>query len=237
MFIALRRSTQGFNTVQGNYDALAQLRRVHSWVPQDLEGATPGGFATTRVTTGSGGHGSAVWMLSAIDPATGLYVRDVDGTSIYQRNILYYCIRPDNHARVSGGISCSIDDTTYPQGDPFCPHKMVIRKVIRKEANLTDPETLLTAGEVVPFLTAPNGYDLSGMSGEVGTPGVDPNTIRQVGLGLLSFEVRTGTPPFVELITRAVRLREAGSKVGVGSLPMDTGPFTVEIRRSVLPRN
>ncbi len=232
MFIAMKQSTAGLNTVQGNYDALAQLRRASSWVPKDVEAANFGELATMRVP----GGGSAIWMLSAIDPATGLYVRNPDGTALYQRNILYYLIRPNNHGLVSGGINCTTDDATYPFGDPFCPHKILIRKVIRKEANLANPETLLTTGEVTPYLSAPNGYDLGVMAGEVGSPGVDPNSIRQVGLGLLSFQVTTADP-FIRITMRAVRLREAQSKVGIGTQPFDSGPFTVEINHSVYPRN
>ena len=65
IFFALRQSTQVFNQVDGNFDALAQLRRASSWVPADVEKIKPGNFATKRVTTGGGGHGNAIWMLSA----------------------------------------------------------------------------------------------------------------------------------------------------------------------------
>jgi hypothetical protein len=234
---ALRQSTQVFNRVSGNFDALSQLRRVSSGPPKDLQRSKLGAFATKRVTTGSGGHGNALWMLSAVDPADGLYKRDVEGLPIYQRNILYYLVRPNNHAAISNGFTCAIDDASHPNGDPFCPHKIMIRKVIRKEANAADPETLLTAAEVDAYLTAPNGYDLSNMNSEVATPGVDANSIRIAGTRLLSFEIDNTAAPFLRLNFRAVRLREAEKTLpGLGAVDLDEEPLTVEISTSVLPQ-
>ena len=175
-------------------------------------------------------------MLSAVDPVSGQYIRDVDGKPVHQRNILYYLVRPNNHNAISRGYACTIDDATHTLADPYCPHKILIRKVIRKEAAGV-PEELLTTTEVDAYLTLPNGYDVSGMVGEEGFPGVEPGTIKNVGFGLLSFRVDALNPPFFNLTFRAIRLAEAERKISVGSTPLNTGRFTVEIRRSIFPRN
>ena len=175
-------------------------------------------------------------MLSSEDDA-GVHIRDTDGLPIYQKNVLYYLVRPNNHNTISDGITCTINDGAYPNGDPFCPHKILIRKVIRKEANAADPETLLTQAEVDAYLTLPDGYDLSGMTGEYGTPGVKNGEIRVVGNSLLSFEVDQSNDPFVRLVFRAVRINEARKEIpGFGSVVLDTLPQTLEIQNSVLPR-
>ena len=236
IFFALKQGTQVFNQVDGNFNALTQLRRASSWVPEDLRRANPATFDTKRVTTGGGGHGNAIWMLSSEDD-NGVHIRDTDGLPIYQKNVLYYLVRPDNHGSISDGVNCDVNDGAHPEGDPFCPHKVLIRKVIRKEPTATDPETLLSQAEVDAYLTLPDGYDLSGMTGEYGTPGVKNGEIRVVGNGLLSFEVDQSNAPFVRLVFRAVRINESRKEIpNFGSVVLDTLPQTLEIQNSVLPR-
>ena len=148
IFFALKQGTQVFNQVDGNFDALSQLRRASSWVPEDLRRANSATFDTKRVTTGGGGHGHAIWMLSSEDD-NGVHIRDADGLPIYQKNVLYYLVRPNNHGSISDGVNCDVNDGAHPEGDPFCPHKVLIRTVIRKELN---NETLrLDTGCLVAF--------------------------------------------------------------------------------------
>lgn len=235
IFFALRQSTQVFNQVDGNFDALTQLRRASSWLSKDLRRASPTTYESKRVSTGGGGHGNAIWMLSS-EGDDGVHVRDADGVPIYQKNVLYYLVRPDNHDRVSHGVVCTIDDTAHPDGDPFCAHKILIRKEIRREPDPSEPETLLSQAEIDSYLTLPDGFDLSGMTSEYGTPGVKDGAIRVVGNALLSLEIDQNNLPFVRLIFRAVRINESRKEIpGFGSVVLDTLPQTLEVQYSVLP--
>ena len=236
IFFALGQSTQIFAQVDGNFDALTQLRRASSWVPKDLQRTDPATFDTKRVTTGGGGHGNAIWMLTAVDEF-GEFQRDDDGVPIYQRNILYYLVRPNNHATISDGVNCDINDGAYPNGDPFCPHKILIRKVIDIETDPMISEPLLTYVGVDTYLTLPDGYDLPGMVAAVGAPGVVDGSIRVVGSNLLSFDIDQSAPPFLRLLFRAVRINESRKEIpGFGSVDLTREPQTLEISTSVLPR-
>ncbi|MGE0491033.1 MAG: type II secretion system protein J [Vulcanimicrobiota bacterium] len=181
---------------------------------------------------GGAADGQALWFLSAIDPLTGEFAHDLDGNPFWQRNILYYLVVPQRHQQLYGydcqGGSAGLDD--------FCPHKILLRKVIDSGVPTdptTDPEAsqeqILT--DITPYLTRPDGLDISAMNGEAGLESVEVVATR-----LLYFEVtRTGSEVVVDL--RASSTPNLERSLRVGSVSLRSRPETSQYRRSFFPAN
>lgn len=218
--------------------ASRELRKVRAALERDLVLASPDEIQRAPVpgSLGAGQDGEALWFLSPIDPATGATVRKHDGSPFWQRNILYYLVVPAGHNALFG-VNCpgAAGPTGYEDG---CSHKVLIRKEI-DAGTPTDPtdetteETLIT--NIAPYLSAPNGYDLSAMT-EAGL-----TEKRIVASSLLHFETFTAPPPAgipSELLVdvRALSIAEARRKAGLGTSAY-TGPFTLQSPFSVSLRN
>ncbi len=209
--------------------ATRELRKARATIERDLSLTNPDQLGRAQVPDhlgGGGKDGEALWFLSPIDPATHQIVRAPDGTSVWQRNILYYLVVPQNH-NATFGVSCT-GGAAANGYDDRCPHKVLIRKVINQNTLLPN---------VNAYLTAPNGYDLSGMGGE---PALEE--VQIAASHLLTFSSVTGPAPqnipsLVAVDVRAVAEEEARRKVGVGSLPMFTGQYTLQGPFTVLMRN
>ena len=182
--------------------------------------------------------GSALWFLSALDPATGEMATQPDGTLYWQRNVLYYLVVPANHQSLFG-FDCQ--GGMGPNGfDDRCPHKMLIRKVIDSGPPTTpqgdpavDQETLIS--DISPYLTRPAGYDLSGMGAEPGMQQVELIAVR-----LLWFEVTLkapNRPQEIDIDLGAVALKEAQAHLALGSVPLSTGRYTKHRVLSLMPMN
>ncbi len=209
--------------------ATRELRKVRASLERDLSLANPQQVGRAQVPDhlgGGGKDGEALWFLSPIDPATHQIVRAHDGTPVWQRNILYYLVVPQNH-NATFGVTCA-GGAAANGYDDRCPHKVLIRKIINQNTLLPN---------VNGYLTAPNGYDLSGMGGE---PSLDE--VKIVASHLLTFSSVTAPPPqnipsLIAVDARAVAEEEARRKVGIGTLPMFTGQFTLQGPFTVMLRN
>lgn len=201
LFMVMGSGVSTYYGVSGSRDVGTSLRKAEVSLLTDLENAPRGGLE--RKWIGSG-NGDALWFRSATDPLTGEFRREPTGVPDWQTNIVYYLIRPNNHAGVAGGYNCSADPT--PNGDGFCPHKMLIRKVVNQS-------TLLTSGQVDTFLTPPSGYDVSAMT-DAGNPLLLETRI--VAANLLWFRVFDNLPE-VEIELAGARIRDAERRMGVGS--------------------
>ena len=175
------------------------------------------------------GNGDAIWLLSPLDPnepdpQKEQFRRDLDGNPIWQRNILYYLIRPTNHDQIAGR-PCAIDPDI--NGDAICPHKMLVRKVINRPES---PEELLSASQIEQYLTAPNGFDVSAFQGE---PGLEEARI--IGANMLWFEAvdHTQGQALVDVDLRAVSLKEAIKQLPIGQEPL--GRFLLSHRLTIVP--
>ena len=188
------------------------------------------------VTQVGAGSGDVIWFLSAEDPNGDpklgqKFVFDNSGDPIWQRNIIYYLIRPGNHDDVSNGNICDV--SAGPDGDSDCPHKFLIRKVIDGPDG-TDGEILLSAADVTTYLTAPAGYNFSPMTGEANL-----EDVRLVTDDMLWFNVVNFTPgdPLLEIEMAAVRVQEAHKSIPVGKASMLGTRFTQGQTMFLEPRN
>lgn len=225
-FILLRRGSTLWRDLVESESANLQLAKAASHLRSELVatgirrcavGSVPASLA------GGGKDGCAVWFLSARDPATGEMVLKPDGTPFWQRNILYYLVVPSGHQSCAGGLG--------PRGfDDRCPHKVLIRKVIDSGVATapsgdpkTDEETLLS--DATSYLNRPSPYE------------TDAETI---ATQLLWFEVTLGSPSLageINIDLRAVAVKEAQSKVALGSVPLSTGSYTANRLLSIVPMN
>ena len=167
--LAFRASTEVYRNVDGATDARTVLGKAEASLLRDLERT---GFRSIRVRQGSNSlgpiDGDAVWFLSAINPATGEYMRKPDGSPFWQTNILYYTSVPSGHAALVG-VNCS-GGSNAEGYEVNCPHKVLIRKVIDEASETTDPtnssteEILIDASDIGNYLTRINGYDATAFS-------------------------------------------------------------------------
>lgn len=246
----LRQSVWVWTAGDSREDASIVLSKARTAMNRDLLQADldPGDagelhFGRTQTPPGLGG-GDAIWFLSAAGPDNS-FERNVDGLPHWQRNVLYYLAKPQNHdARYKQ--SCS--SGSNPAGDDVCPHKMLIRVVIdnppvtvpwpdppAKPGPGDLPEELIDSSEIASYLIAPNGLDLSGILAQ---PGVVEARI--ITTGLLWFKVApaSGAPTAgLEVDLRALAIKEAAKVVPVGSISVLNDPKTLSSVFSLFPRN
>lgn len=248
--LLLRQSVWIWTSGDSREDSGMALRKARAALSRDLQSADldPGDsgephFGQTQVPSSLAG-GDALWFLSATD-INGAFSRDPDGYPFWQRNILYYLVKPQNHDALYG-TTCQV--SSNPDGDDVCPHKMLIRLVIDNPP-VTDPlpppgtppppgaqpEQLLTDAEVATYLLAPNGTDVSAIQALAGVEEAKIVTTR-----MLWFEVEPD--PFEPLIGRRLELRassikEAAKVAPVGSTPLYNHPTTNVSLFSLFPNN
>lgn len=201
LFMVMGSGVNTYYGISGSRDVGTALRKAEVSLLADLENAPRGGLDHKWI---GAGHGDALWFRSAADKVTGEFRRQATGAPDWQTNIVYYLIRPNNHAAVAGGYNCGVDPA--PNGDGFCPHKMLIRKVV-------DQATLLTPAQVDSFLTAPSAYDVSAMT-DAGNPLLLETRI--IAANLLWFRVFE-TVPEIDIELGASKTHEAERRFSVGS--------------------
>ncbi|MCE7871833.1 hypothetical protein DYH09_15845 [bacterium CPR1] len=247
VFLILRGGLRAWHNVESRQKAQRDLRRVHLQVLEDLKAASSSGLDFKPWGQGKFGaaNGDALWFLSSKVPETypAPYARAFarnpsNGEPLWQVNVLYYAVVPDNHTTCAGFRGSDGYDTA-------CPHKYLIKKVIDLNDQSSDPnnpdqvEPLLTKAEVDTYLTVPpTPYALSGMV----TGAVVPGSVQVIADALLSFRIqRPAGRPLVGLTTRAVRLVEASharsGPIKLGQADMAGDPFTLEYKTWVVPGN
>lgn len=226
VFGLLNEGFRRWGVINSKHDTQQRMARALSWMQRELEEADSDQIATKRVA--APGNGDVIWFLSAEDPTQTnpdlKFVRDpASGLPSWQRQIIYYLIRPGNYPKVSGGYNAAIDPD--PRSDSFAPHKLLIRKVVNRPAN---PETLLTAAQVDTYVTAPADQNVAPLAAE---PNVE--SCKLIADRLLSLEA-TRYDKTIELDLRAVHLQRAEREVGVGSVSLKSSRYTDHQRLRVL---
>lgn len=246
----LRQSVWIWTSGDSRESAGLVLRKARAALQRDLAqadlGVGPAGephWGETTVSSSMGG-GDAIWFLSAVG-ANGEFAREEDGFPFWQRNIIYYMAKPQNHDSLYKQ-SCSAG--TNPQGDDVCPHKMLIRLVVDNPP-VTDPlpppgappipgllpEELVDTADIGNYLVAPTGLDVSAINA---LPGVEQ--VQIVTTGMLWFKV--DLPPDLptegrQLDMRAVAIAEARKEANVGVDSLINHPTTLENLYSIYPKN
>ncbi len=242
LLVCLSQASTIWRRSSGMAVAQHQLARASEALSLDLRRASWDELAAGPgpASLSAAPDGSAIWFLSAVDPATGQSLRKADGSPFWQCNILYYAVVPALHDQTFG-MTCA--GGAGPNGlDDRCPHKVLVRKVIDSgpptiPADETTEETLLGAGPVTAYLTRPQGYDLSSLATE---PGVRSVELRGNSLLLASFR-RAPDPAVssheVELDLRALIIPAARRELAVGQVSLADNPFTIRKLLSVFPQN
>lgn len=200
-------------------DSGLQLVRAEKALREDLRAT---GLTVIRVSPAK----QAVWMLSAINPSTGEFEYTREGAPRWQRNILYYLVKPPDH------------DSRFAQvclDKPYhCPHKQLVRCVIDGPNTTTpdeDTELLLSSGEIAPSASSLNSIPPA-------IQGLESTDV--VASGLLSFEVSQGEKELaqeIEFRLRAFSAEGSGKISAPGREDLRDSPFTHEILGSVFPGN
>ena len=143
-------------------------------------------------------------------------------------NILYYLAMPSNDP-CAGGIG--------PNGfDDRCPHKVLVRKTIdfgmaSIPTDENSEETLMTAAQITPYLTRPNGMSVANMNSEAGV-----KLVSQAARQMLWFRVSSNPAP-LQFEFRAVNLLRGNKEVAVGTASLFSSPLTTEMRLTLTPPN
>lgn len=228
-FAVLQQSTTSWRRVSGSQGSSSQVFKAENRLQSDLSLS-----AYEQLRRGdslhslSGKDGDAVWFLSAIDPTSGEFIRNNDGSPRWQRNILYYMAVPkglDNHGFSGTGVVEDGYEVSYP-------YKVLVRKVIDHGAvgdpnDETSVETLLP--DISAHLEAPVGYHLS-------TNGSDQ--VMVVAHGLLSFRVETDDLlRRVSITLQAANHTEARRDFTLGSQTLVNPKYLFERRVEIFPYN
>jgi hypothetical protein len=235
--LSLTDSSKMWLRVAGKADAEFQLRKAVMRMRQDLLATD---ISQIKVGTGT----PSVWFLSNSAPpvlhgpndsTTYVAQYNTDGTPRWQREILYYLIKPANHDAYAG-MSCP--GSTSDSSDSVCPHKLLIREEIDQKAPAgTDPTNAFVAqtlSDPTTFLTAPTGTNVA--------PLVTGTVVKSevVAINLLSMNVTLGPPADArEVIVdlRAVRLADAAHNIAIGTSDLSTSRYTTQYPLAAVPEN
>lgn len=237
---ALASSRSLLTNTSGSADATQTLRKVFLALNKDVKStAFPRcDTANSLVAPGGGLTGDVFWCLSAEDPATGKEVRSQYGLPVWQRNIIYYTAVPLNHSALYG-FTCvgGADANGY---DVFCPHKVLIRKVVDSgtvttPSNPATEEKLIPAGSIKSYLSAPTGF-------VVPLTGAGTEEARVVAPRLLTFQVKLAPsvatlPTEVAFKIQATALQDLGKSTAVGKTDLSQAPQTESMEFSLFPEN
>ena len=226
-----------WRSISGSSDANLQLKVASRFLQGDLAETNFFQVATKVVpaSLAAGHDGSALWMLSCFDSASGRSALRTDGSPFWQKNVLYYLVVP-------AGVS----STAEADANGFevrCPYKVLVRKVIDfgtvttpSSDPLTDEETLIDVNRIDAYLTRPVGIDVSAMRAE---PGV--REVQIVARNLLSFEaqIRPDADYLTEIqvVLRAVNIDAASKDGAIGPGSLKETSYTLAHLISVYPRN
>lgn len=225
LFAVMRYGVRSWRNIESRNAVQSQLRKVELFLLEDLKRAS---YEHMRVKDMSGAqpHGPQVWFLSALDETGENFLRDDDGKPLWQRNVLYYVVKPANPWHLQRyGYLCEAEIGSC---DTKCPHKWLIRKEI-------DEQTLLDAAQIEQYLTEPTGWDLEYMkTGEGG--GTKLKRVQVLADSILAFRVALAKPE-VLVDLKAFRVLEAGDVLQIGQSSLENNIFTVQYDARVVPNN
>ena len=226
---ALHSSQNLWRQTAGNTDSKEQIRRAQVSLERDMQLASSAfGIRTVGPTQGPGFDGDAFWFLTPEIGASGELARKFNGSPLYQRNLLYYLVKPVGDPCAGGALANGYDDR--------CPHKILVRKVIDFGAATTptnepSEEQLMTPAEVAPYLTRPTGMSVASMNSEAGV-----KLVSQAARQLLYFRVLSNPPP-LQFEIRATNLLRVNKELQVGTASLYNSGLTSEIRLTLAPPN
>ncbi|MFA7482650.1 MAG: hypothetical protein WC314_19235 [Vulcanimicrobiota bacterium] len=246
----LRQSVWVWTSTDSREDAGMVLSKARNALMRELAQADldPGDsgephFGLSQTPAALGG-GDAVWFLSARG-SSGEFSRDSDGYPYWQRNILFYLAKPQDHDALFG-MSCA--PASNPTGDEICPHKMLLRVVIDFPPATTPlpsppahpgpgdfPEDLISSVDITNYLIAPQGQDVGAIQSQSGV-----EEVSIVATGLLWFKVQPapGAPDAgLQIDLRSVAVKEASKVSSVGSVSLFNSPQTLRNIFSIFPNN
>lgn len=249
--LLLRQSVNVWTSTNSHEDASMGLFKARRYLVRDLsETAIVSSnnkplFRSMKVPDHLGG-GTAIWFLSA-RADDGTFQRNRDGTPYWQRNILYYIVIPSGHDSFFNN-TCHVSPN--PNGDDYCPHKVLVRMVIDNPpitdplptppsvippTTALEPEKLLTKDEIEPYLVAPYRYELSALGS---LPNVDEVQIVATDLLWFNAGLPNGlTGGEVKIDLRATAIGLAHQNFSVGDRSLYDAPFTEKNIFTILTQN
>ena len=228
---ALTEATTVWRKTSSRDGVARSLTKAWASLRKDLANAklSPASLEIQKVPGSYGGangfDGDAVCFLSPVDPGTGLLATKSDGQPFMMRNIIYYCVVPQNHAQLFGS-TCSggADADGYEQQ---CPHKILVR-LSRDQGAASNPAQPASEDSIMTswtsLLTRPNQL------------GVQSGEDKIISTQLLTFRC-SQVNGLLELDLRAVAIEEASRTIGVGTRPLGVGPYTVQQKTALRPGN
>lgn len=227
-FLLMKSSSATYQRVSAGQDAGGQILKAEGWLRRDLAHTAYQATASAdSLSTLAGKDGDALWCLSAVDPVTGQFVRNPDGSPRWQRNILYYSVvaPPPYRTGFSGG---GIAEGGYEVSNP---HKLLVRKVIDSGA-----PTSSTAGPQEELLSDISAHLETPVSGIFADPGAE--SVALVARDILGFRVRRDdTLQSVTIVLQGAKLRDRQLEFPIGSRSLLLPGYLIERRLEVFPEN
>ena len=174
---------------------------------------------------GGGADGDAIDYLSAVNVTSGKIVPQTDGSGspYFYQNLIYYITVPSDHDTLFATTCTGGNEGGY---DYNCPHKELIR-MVQDENPTFDPGDSTSQDNLLPslltFLTRPAGFPLT-------------SNFRAVAINLVSFRINR-LPGELEVDLRAAAILDARRKISLGTTSLRTGPYTIQQRFSIFPKN
>lgn len=239
--LVMLRTIDTWWKVNANHDSEQQLYRARSFLERDLKASAferEAERATVNVEkapealrTLLGADGDVLWFLSAIDPASGNFVRKEDGSPFWQRNVVYYAVNPLGLDRM-GYLGPGLAVGGY---EVACPYKILIRKEIDSGSTTTpesppsDEETLMSYSQLVEHIDRPTEYSCSGMT-------TTNSTVQPVAAHVLTFRAALREElRGVSVDVRCTAIDRARREGGISDRDLSEHPVTSRLEFVVLP--
>lgn len=224
MFYSLSSTTNVWRKTSARDGALRHLIKARTMITRDLKNASsrPKQFASDRFgpSLGSGFDGDAFTFLSCEDESTPWNI-NTSGQSVLTRQVTYSLVVPLNvDALYSGTFPGVADAQGYEQA---CPFKYLVRRWDPVPAVVSpNPESEIAGNWKTSLLFRPASLAAGSNSQVVST---------LLGMRVLS----SGGQWLFEL--KACAVQDARPKVGIGSTPLGSSPYTLVQRFAVTAHN
>lgn len=192
-YLLISTASKAYHQVSGHDDGELQMKKLSRAMQKDLTESAFGGIMVAPVLDSSVRVGDAISCLSfqSGSNADGAPCTNLTGSPFWQRNVLYYLVRPQ-------GDSCTVQAGVDGYEDN-CPHKVAIRKIIDSGVSTkplsqggvpaADSEQPLT--DLKPYLTKPTAQlSVQHMLGETKV-----TSVSVAAVNLLSLKIRLATDP------------------------------------------
>lgn len=238
-YLLISTASKAYHQVSGHDDGELQMKKLSRLMQKDLTGSAFASLVVAPVLDASVRVGDAISCLSfnSGSDADGASCTSLTGSPFWQRNVLYYLVRPQGDSCVAKAGADGYEDN--------CPHKVAIRKVIDSGVSTKplsqggspadDSEEPLS--DLKPYLTKPTAQlSVQHMLAETKVTSVSVAAVNLLSLRI-RLETDLNSPWEVETRVFSYNLESNRQAFTVGQIALSSTDGLLALGFSCFPRN